>query len=129
VQCKIISVSPEANQYAHSVADWLFANGLRIEVDLRDDYISEKIRRAQHEKCPVMALLGKQEMRNEKISLRWRDGSRENSLDRDVFLSGLHRKELVRSFEMGRSMGCGQARKTMALSLALKETAAAVSAR
>ena len=47
--------------------------GLRCEVDVRDEKIGYKIRAAQLEKIPYMLVIGEQEIKTNSVSVRRRD--------------------------------------------------------
>ena len=53
---------------------------LRVEVDYSDEKIGYKIRQAQLEKVPYMFVLGKNEIENNTISLRARNGNKEDNV-------------------------------------------------
>jgi threonyl-tRNA synthetase len=50
----------------------LQANGIRVEVDLRNEKIGYKIREAQMEKIPYMLVIGDKEMENGMVAVRSR---------------------------------------------------------
>lgn len=70
VQVKILNVSEEAKTYSQKIYEELWDQGIRAEIDLREDHLSEKILRAQKEKVPLMVLLGKKEMESGQFSVR-----------------------------------------------------------
>jgi threonyl-tRNA synthetase len=58
VQATIVPVADRHNDYAEQVAAGLRAKGLRIEVDVADDTVGEKIRRAITTKHPAVLVVG-----------------------------------------------------------------------
>ncbi|WP_068674608.1 threonine--tRNA ligase [Oceanobacillus sp. Castelsardo] len=71
VQVKVIPVSPQVHlEYAKEVADKLRRQGIRIEVDERDEKIGYKIREAQTQKIPFMLVLGDKEIENNAVNVR-----------------------------------------------------------
>ncbi|MED4476117.1 threonine--tRNA ligase [Oceanobacillus caeni] len=71
VQVKVIPVSPQIHlDYAKEVADKLRRQGVRIEVDERDEKIGYKIREAQTQKIPFMLVLGDKEIENNAVNVR-----------------------------------------------------------
>lgn len=71
VQVKVIPVSPQIHlDYAKEVADKLRRQGVRIEVDERDEKIGYKIREAQTQKTPFMLVLGDKEIENNAVNVR-----------------------------------------------------------
>ncbi|MDA4896112.1 His/Gly/Thr/Pro-type tRNA ligase C-terminal domain-containing protein, partial [Streptomyces sp. MS2A] len=52
------------------VQERLQREGLRVEVDTRDEKIGYKIREAQMQKIPYMLVVGDQEVENEAVNVR-----------------------------------------------------------
>jgi len=78
VQVKVIPVSADAHlDYAKEVADKLRFEGMRIEVDQRDEKIGYKIREAQTQKVPFALVLGDNEMGTGSVNVR-RYGEKES---------------------------------------------------
>lgn len=71
VQVKIIPVSLKAHlDYAKEIADKLTFEGIRVEIDERDEKIGYKIREAQTKKIPYSIVLGDQEMEASSVNAR-----------------------------------------------------------
>ncbi len=70
VQVRVISITSEINDYAYEIYNKLFKNNIRVEIDVKDETIGNKIRRAEMEKIPYMILVGKKEKENNNISVR-----------------------------------------------------------
>ncbi|MEC1262832.1 threonine--tRNA ligase [Bacillus swezeyi] len=71
VQFQVIPVSPSVHlDYAKQVQERLQREGLRVEVDSRDEKIGYKIREAQMQKIPYMLVVGDQEAANEAVNVR-----------------------------------------------------------
>ncbi|TFJ93925.1 threonine--tRNA ligase [Lentibacillus salicampi] len=78
VQVKVVPVAPDAHlDYAKEIADKLRFEGVRIEVDERDEKIGYKIREAQTEKVPFSLVLGDKEIENDSVNVR-RYGEKES---------------------------------------------------
>ena len=99
-QVAVIPITSEHNDYAQRVAAQLKAAGLRADADLSSDRMNAKIRAAQLMKVPYMLVLGDQEVANERVSLRKRDGSRQNDLPIGEFLSMVQGKVAARAAEL-----------------------------
>lgn len=72
VQVMIIPISDEQLDYAHEVRRTLAREGVRVEIDETNERMNAKIARAQAEKIPYMAVLGKREVEAGQVSLRHR---------------------------------------------------------
>nr|WGD72048.1 threonine--tRNA ligase [Bacillus subtilis] len=71
VQFQVIPVSPAVHlDYAKKVQERLRREGLRVEVDSRDEKIGYKIREAQMQKIPYMLVVGDQEAENGAVNVR-----------------------------------------------------------
>lgn len=71
VQVKVIPVSPNAHlDYAKEVVDKLRLEGVRVEVDERDEKIGYKIREAQTQKVPFSLVLGDKEIEDHAVNVR-----------------------------------------------------------
>lgn len=75
IQVKVIPVRDEQSAYAEAVAAEIRAARLRVEVDRADEPLSAKIRRAQVEKIPIMAVVGEREMTDGTVTARLRSGT------------------------------------------------------
>lgn len=79
-QIKILPISENEIDYAYSLKDRLEKENIRVEVDISNEKIGYKIRQAQMEKVPYMFVLGKNEIENNTISLRARNGNKEDNV-------------------------------------------------
>lgn len=70
VQIKILPISEKHLAYCQDVAKKLEAQGIRVEVDESSEKLGYKIRKAQMEKVPYMAVVGDKEMENGSFGLR-----------------------------------------------------------
>ena len=71
-QVKIVTVAEKFGDYANSVASILERNGVRVEVDNRNETIGKKIREAQLEKIPYTLIVGEKEVEASSVSVRKR---------------------------------------------------------
>ncbi|NLM42011.1 MAG: threonine--tRNA ligase [Firmicutes bacterium] len=86
VQVQVIPVSDDYLGYAQEVADQLFAAGIRVEVDRRDEKMGKKIREAQLQQIPYMLIVGKKEQESGQVSVRHRRQGDLGALDVQEFL-------------------------------------------
>ena len=87
VQVNIVPVNMEYHSvYAKKIYDELKENGIRCEVDLRDEKMNYKLRESIIHKYPITLILGDKEKDNENISFR-RYGSEETiTVPKDDFI-------------------------------------------
>jgi len=72
VQVKLLPIADSHKQYAQKVAKELEKNGIRIEIDERQEKIGYKIREAQLQKVPYMLILGDKELEAGAVGVRSR---------------------------------------------------------
>ena len=70
-QVSIIPVNPEIHgAYANKVKDDLKANGIKVEVDDRNEKLGYRMREAQLAKIPVTLVVGDNEMNSDSVNVR-----------------------------------------------------------
>ncbi len=74
VQIRLVPISDDNLAYVLKVAQSLKDHGFRAEVDQRNDRMNAKIRRAEKEKIPFVAIAGKTEEEESTLSIRLRHG-------------------------------------------------------
>ncbi|MCM3400217.1 threonine--tRNA ligase [Oceanobacillus profundus] len=86
VQVKVIPVSPQVHlDYAKDIVDKLRLQGVRVELDERDEKIGYKIREAQTQKVPFALVLGDKEVEGNAVSYRRYGEQKTESLAYDDF--------------------------------------------
>ena len=71
-QVKIVTVAEKFGDYAKQVASVLERNGVRVEIDNRNETIGKKIREAQLEKVPYTLVVGEKEVEANSVAVRKR---------------------------------------------------------
>lgn len=80
VQATVVPVADRHRDYAGEVAAALGARGLRAEVDLADETVGEKIRRALTQKHPAVLVVGDRDLGAGTVGLRLRGGEEERGV-------------------------------------------------
>ncbi|MFS0654621.1 threonine--tRNA ligase [Bacillus sp. 179-C3.3 HS] len=87
VQFQVIPVSPSVHlDYAKKVQERLQLEGLRVELDSRDEKIGYKIREAQMQKIPYMLVVGDQESENGAVNVRKYGEQDSETMDLEAFV-------------------------------------------
>lgn len=87
VQFQVIPVSPSVHlDYAKKVQERLQLEGLRVELDSRDEKIGYKIREAQMQKIPYMLVVGDQEAENGAVNVRKYGEQDSETMDLEAFV-------------------------------------------
>ncbi|NMB97757.1 MAG: threonine--tRNA ligase, partial [Clostridiaceae bacterium] len=83
----ILPIVDKHFDYAKSVAQKLIENGIRVEVDYRNEKVGYKIREAQLEKVPYMLVIGDKEMENLAVAVRSRKDGDLGPMSLDDFVN------------------------------------------
>ncbi|MBQ8201115.1 MAG: threonine--tRNA ligase [Clostridia bacterium] len=96
-QVRILTITDRSDDWAYELKAMLEAEGLRVEVDPRNEKIGFKIREAQMEKVPYMIVLGDKEVEDKVVALRDRKGGNFGVMSVDEMLAKLKQeiKDLV----------------------------------
>ena len=78
-QVVIASIISEVDDYSIEILELLKKEGIRAEVDLRNEKISYKVRDHSSKKVPIILAIGKNEMNDKTVSMR-RIGSKETNV-------------------------------------------------
>lgn len=70
VQVVVATITEEANGFAEGLLQRLRQEGIRAEVDVRNEKISYKIREHSLQKIPYIFVVGKKEMAEDKVAIR-----------------------------------------------------------
>jgi threonyl-tRNA synthetase len=70
LQVKILPISDKFMDYAEQVRKTLFAAGVRVEIDDRNEKIGKKIRDTELARVPYMLVVGEKDMNENKVSVR-----------------------------------------------------------
>jgi len=72
IQVRILPIADNHKEYAEKVKEMLVNNGLRVEIDDRQEKIGYKIREAQLQKIPYMLVIGDKEREASAVAIRSR---------------------------------------------------------
>jgi threonyl-tRNA synthetase len=87
VQVQLIPVSPDVHfDYAKEVKEKLQAEGLRVEIDDRNEKMGYKIREAQMSKVPYMLVLGDNEISERAVNVRKYGEQKSETISLDQFV-------------------------------------------
>lgn len=72
IQVEILPISDAHVEYANHVKEELSKEGIRVEIDTRNEKIGYKIREAQLQKVPYMLIVGEKEIQKNAVGVRSR---------------------------------------------------------
>ncbi len=90
VQVRVVPISEKHEEYAKKVRDRLFDAGIRVELEERNETLSKKIRFAEKDKIPYVAVVGDKEMQDERVSVRKRKAGDLGSLSIEEFIEKIN---------------------------------------
>jgi len=97
VQMVLMPVSEKFNEYGKIVYEKLVQAGFRVEIDLSDDKVGAKIRRATLAKVPYMLVVGHEEQESGKLAVRARKEGQLGVLTPDEFIARVQNEIDTRS--------------------------------
>ncbi len=89
VQLVVMNISQAQAEYATKVSEQLRAAGLRVQLDLRNEKITYKIREHSLQKLPYQLILGDKEVAAELVAVRTRSGEDLGSMTLPALLERL----------------------------------------
>ena len=69
-QISILSVTEDANDYCKQLKEIYESEGIRVNLDIRNEKIGYKIREHSNQKTQLMAIIGMDEVNNKTVSIR-----------------------------------------------------------
>ncbi|MEM6512019.1 MAG: threonine--tRNA ligase [Pseudomonadota bacterium] len=88
-QVKVLTITSEADDYAHEIVAALRAHGIRAGADLRNEKISYKVREHSVSKVPVLLAVGQREVDESTVAMRRLGSKRQTVLPLDEAVSAL----------------------------------------
>ena len=90
IQCEIIPVNNELHlDYALEIKKRLLQEGVRVEVDDRNEKMGYKIRESQTQKIPYTLVVGDQEKKDSSVSVRKYGHDKAESQDLEMFIDAI----------------------------------------
>jgi threonyl-tRNA synthetase len=86
VQVAVLNITDAQAEYARFVAKTLQNQGLRVNLDLRNEKITLKIREHSMQKLPYLIVVGDKEMAAGAVAVRARGGQDLGAMSLDTFI-------------------------------------------
>ena len=87
MQVEIIPVNLDLHyDYARLLQDELKSQGVRVEIDDRNEKMGYKIREAQMKKIPYQIVVGDQEVEHQEVNVRKYGSEKQESVEKDEFI-------------------------------------------
>ncbi|MCX6745764.1 MAG: threonine--tRNA ligase [Candidatus Parcubacteria bacterium] len=96
VQVKIINIGAAHEKYCQEVAEKLRAEGIRVELDLVNETVGNKIRKGEKDKIPYILVAGDKEIASGQVAVRQRGKGDLGPQDLDKFIKNIKEEILNR---------------------------------
>ena len=96
VQVVLMNITDDQQAYIKSLYDRMIDEGIRVEMDGRNEKLGLKIREATVKKIPYMAIAGKKEMEAGVITVRLRDGDELKNIEIKDFIDRIREENISR---------------------------------
>ena len=92
---KVLPITDKQLEYAKGINEELKKQGIRTELDDKNETLGAKIRNAQKEKVSYMLIVGEREVKEGTVSERGRSGKDYGSMKLEEFIKNI-KKEIDR---------------------------------
>jgi threonyl-tRNA synthetase len=92
IQTVVVPLKEDLAEYASKVRNILENNGIRTEIDMRNETLNKRIRQAELEKIPYLLVLGEREAKTDSVSVRKRHVGDQGSASINEFIEKIKRE-------------------------------------
>jgi threonyl-tRNA synthetase len=96
VQVMIMNITDDQEPYVRNIYNTMIEEGIRAELDTRNEKLGLKIRESVVKKIPYMIIVGKNEMENNSIAVRIRDGGELKDIKVADFIDRIKEDNILR---------------------------------
>ncbi len=89
IQAVVCSIAEDNNDYVKKLFKDLFKEGIKCDVDLRNQKINYKIREHSLAKVPLILVCGKKEEKDKTVTVRKLGSDKQETLKRDIFIKNI----------------------------------------
>ena len=93
VQVRILPIADSHKEYAQELKEKFENEGIRVELDEREEKIGYKIREAQLQKIPYMLIIGDKEIENKAVGVRSRKDGDIGQMSIEEFIEKIREEE------------------------------------
>jgi len=92
VQVKILTITCKEAPFAENIYQKISSQGIRVELDSRNELLGYKVREAQLEKIPYMVIVGRKEVESNLLTVRKREGENLRNISVENFIRMIKEK-------------------------------------
>lgn len=100
VQIALIPIKDEQEEYCRSLRDTLVYEGFRAQVYAQGTNLNQRVKAAQQDQVPYMAVCGGREVESKAISLRLRTGENRGAMSFESFVAMLKEKRVAKALDL-----------------------------
>ena len=89
IQVMVCSIVDSTNDYIHEIKNKLDKYGIRSEIDLRNEKIGYKIREHSNQAIPIILVIGKKELENKSVAVRYLGSKKQELISLNEFLENI----------------------------------------
>ena len=93
-QCRIISLTNDADEFVDGIEQSFKESGIRYDIDYSSEKLGYKVRKAQLEKIPLVAIIGEKELKEKKLTIRCRDSKKQPILSIDELVNQIKTNQI-----------------------------------
>jgi threonyl-tRNA synthetase len=99
-QVAILPISEKFNDYARELKKYFDEQGVRSEIDMRNEKIGRKIRDNELKRIPYMLIVGEQEQQQHTVSFRQQGGGEQGTMSPEQFANKIKEQveEMTKNF-------------------------------
>ena len=94
VQLRLISLTEEAKTFIDEITQECLDNGIRFDQDQSNEKLGYKIRKAQMEQIPLVAIIGEKELAEKKLTIRCRDSKNQPIFSIEELISNIKNNKI-----------------------------------
>ena len=94
-QVAVCSIVDSVNDYILEIKEYLDKNGIRNEIDIRNEKIGYKIREHSNNAIPIIIVIGNQEKENKTVAVRYLGSKNQEVLELEQFVANVSSKCLA----------------------------------
>ena len=94
-QVAVCSIVDSVNDYILEIKEYLDKNGIRNEIDIRNEKIGYKIREHSNNAIPIIIVIGNQEKENKTVAVRYLGSKKQEVLEFEQFVANVSSKCLA----------------------------------
>ncbi|MFA5793572.1 MAG: threonine--tRNA ligase [Candidatus Brocadiia bacterium] len=95
IQAIVLPVLPPQQNYAAEVVKKMLKAGIRVESDMSNERLSQKIRNATNQKIPYMIIVGDKEEKENLVAVRERIKGDQGALNIDAFIDKITKEAVI----------------------------------